>query len=143
MVKYRKLAALSNPDLHTILINNHLSKLATLLVGMKEWLSDLKKFRDPSAHRIPLLVPRSIFSGSDIDTHHSLDQEAAALIQAGQHAEGMAKLHEAFSLGSYHPVFICENPSIEPYHLASQLNHDHQQWLTTVTAILQHAFSSA
>lgn len=141
--KFQKLATLSNPDLGNLLIEKHFTILANLLAVLRGWILDLKEFRDPSAHRIPLLVSRSIFNESDIASHSLLDEEAARLIENGNHGAGMAKLNEAYSLGNYHPVFICENPSITPYHLASQLNRDHSLWLNTVSTVLDHAFSLA
>ncbi len=139
----QKMAVLSNKKLHELLIENKLEELALLLNELSTWFKELKSIRHPSAHRIPLLVPRSTLSEQDVDTYHHLDQEAAELIQSGQCAVGMAKLNEASSLGIYQPVFICENPSIKPYDLATQLNYDHQHWLKTVAAILKHAFMPA
>lgn len=140
---HRKLATLSNLTFKNQLKSNGLIKLTESLNNLQDWIADLKKFRDPSAHRIPLIISPSILSKIDLAKYTDLDQEAADLISNGRRSEGMEKFYEKCSLGTFSPIFICENPEFAAYPIIGQLNHDHTHWLKAVFSVLDHGFTLA
>jgi hypothetical protein len=100
----------------------------------------MRQFRDPAAHRIPLLVPHSVYSEEDVKKAQELDEAAAQLIRQRERKEGMNLAHQSYQLGKHIPIFISENPEIKRYDLARQVNLDHANWLRIVEVVLQIGF---
>lgn len=137
---HRRLAQLVNRDFLNLLRENNLESLCTLLEPIQAWYWDVRKFRDPGAHRIPLIVPRSVGSEDDEQRAKELDEQAAELISSGNWESGVDLQQQSFNVGQHKPVFITEAPEIKIYDLAGRINHDHATWLEVVNNVLQEGF---
>jgi len=118
-----------------------LTSLHSKIQGFHDWYWEMREFRDPAAHRIPVLVPCSIYTEKDIVESNRLDAEAAKLYAKGNHAEGMKTFRQAYQLGEQMPVFISKTTSVRMYDLAERLNLDHANWYSIVSAVLSEGFS--
>jgi hypothetical protein len=137
----RKLAQLLGPKFLDELSQNGLEELRVALSAKRNWFKDMKQFRDPAAHRIPLLVPRSILSKEDIVEQRRLNSDAADLIVKGNYSEGMSTSRQIDGLGKQLPIFASETTSLQMYDLAGRINLDHSNWNILVCASLSHGFS--
>jgi hypothetical protein len=138
--RQRKSAQLVGEDFLKRLSNKGLSELESSLRAQKEWYRDMKKFRDPAAHRIPLIVPPSIYSEDDADEAMRLDALAAELYAKGDHCEGRSTWRKINELGEWAPLFACETSCIKMYDVAGRINLDHSKWQALVAAALSHGF---
>jgi hypothetical protein len=118
-----------------------LANLSQRLCSLKDWYREMKEFRDPAAHRIPILVPRAIYSESDIQEMHRLDCVSVNAIEKGDRDEERAAFHKSNSLGRQMPVFISESTSVQLYDLAGRINQDHVNWHEIVDAFLNEGFN--
>jgi hypothetical protein len=141
-LKHRRLAQLVSKDFLRLLRQNNLESLCTMLEPVQAWYWDIREFRDPAAHRIPLNVPSAICSEDDIQRAKELDEQAAALISGGEWESGVDLMHQSYRVGQHVPVFIAEAPKIQVYDLAGRIDHDHGIWLEVVNNVLQEGFGS-
>lgn len=117
-----------------------LSSLKSLLSSQIAWYWEMREFRDPAAHRIPITVPCAIYTDSDISEMERLDSESANAIENGEHAAGREIFRKLSLLGHGMPVFISESTSDRLYDLAAQVNQDHVHWHRVVEALLHEGF---
>ena len=136
----RKLAQLLGPKFLNELSQNGLNDLKVELMAKRNWYKEMKEFRDPAAHRIPLLVPPSILSKEDVDEQRRLDSNAAELFAKGNYSEGMSTSRQIDRLGKQLPWFASETTSLQMYDLAGRINLDHSNWHILVSASLSHGF---
>ena len=141
--KHRQFAQLLDKRFLAELRNSNLNQLSDTLVTFRDWYWDMRAFRDPAAHRIPLSVPRSIFSEEDAKEHERLNKEAAELIANGERDSGMSLIHQSYQLGKYMRIFVSETSEIKRYDLAGRINHDHGNWQKIVDAVLRMGFNAA
>lgn len=137
---HRKIAQLFDKKFLAKLRERNLEQLDKELQPFRDWYWDMRKFRDPAAHRIPLLVSHSVYSEEDVKKAQELDEAAAQLIRQGEWKDGMNLLRQSDQLGKHIPIFISENPEIKRYDLARQVNLDHANWLRIVEVVLQIGF---
>jgi hypothetical protein len=109
-------------------------------MAKRNWFKEIKEFRDPAAHRIPLLVPSSILSKEDVDEQRHLDSNAAELFTKSNYSKGMSTSRQIDRLGVQLPWFASETTSLRMYDLAGRLNLDHSNWHILVSASLSHGF---
>lgn len=140
--KHQRIVQLVGNDFLKLLREKNLEVLGDLLISMQDWYWDIRKFRDPFAHRIPLLVPHSIYSDSDAVAAQEMDSRASEFISNGEWRKGMDLLHQSFSLGKHVPVFIAEGLEMQLYDLASRIDQDHEMWLNIVNAVFKEGFKS-
>jgi hypothetical protein len=139
--KHREIAQLFGNKFLAKLREKNLEKLDKELQPFRDWYWDMRKFRDPAAHRIPLLVSHSVYSEEDVKKAQELDEAAAQLIRQGKWKDGMNRLRQSDRLGKHLPIFISENPEIQCYDLARQVNLDHANWLQIIEVVLRIGFS--
>jgi hypothetical protein len=139
--KHREIAQIFGNKFLVKLREKNLEQLDKELQPFRDWYRDMRQFRDPAAHRIPLLVPYSVYSEEDVKKAQELDEAAAQLIRQRERKEGMNLAHQSYQLGKHIPIFISENPEIQPYDLARQVNLDHANWLRIVEIVLRIGFS--
>lgn len=139
----RKNAQLMDRKFLDAISSKGLGDLRHLLCSRKDWYWKMRQFRDPAAHRIPITVPRAIYSESDIEEMQRLDAESANAIERGDHQEARAAFYKSKSLGRQMPIFISESNSVHLYNLAAQVNHDHANWHAIVEELLDKGFNSA
>jgi len=137
----RKLAQLLGPKFLNELSQNGLNEVKVELMAKRNWYKEMKEFRDPAAHRIPLLVPQSILSKEDIDEEWHLDSNAAELFSKGNYSEGMSTSRQINKLGKQLPWFASETTSLQMYDLAGRINLDHFNWHILASVSLSHGFS--
>ena len=138
--KHREIAQLFGNKFLAKLRERNLEQLDKELQPFRDWYWDMRKFRDPAAHRIPLLVSHSVYSEEDVKKAQELDEAAAQLIRQGEWKDGMNLLRQSDQLGKHIPIFISENPEIQCYDLARQVNLDHANWLRIVEVVLRIGF---
>lgn len=106
----------------------------------KDWNNDLKTFRDPGAHRIPLFVPPAIYSESDVALRKTFDLEAADHISKGNHEKGVEAFHKMAQLGVQYPIFFSEVPEIVTYHVGPKLTEDFATWFQITDKVFEKGF---
>jgi hypothetical protein len=127
-----------------------LSSLADHLPGavdgidrMIEWSIDLSTRRDPAAHRIPLQVPRTVFSATDEERFKTIEEESAALMKGGRYREGMQLWNTVDKLGSFQPILVqsgAEGPTTVDLH--AQIAADHDRFLTLAESVIEQLCSA-
>jgi hypothetical protein len=123
-------------------VANHSSDLAEELRELTTWGRDLKRFRDPAAHRVPMyLSPGMVFPEEAEEIRAS---EAEGLKVAKETGDGTL-LRQAIlkrsTAGRFHPVVIVSEQDHDlEAHLFWLLNTDHDQFLRTVEIVLRHRF---
>jgi hypothetical protein len=139
-LEHRRFAQLLGKDFLAALRRSRLDQLSAEIEPFRDWYWEMRDFRDPAAHRIPLFVPTSVYSEDDVKESQRLDTEAAELISKGEWDEGMSLLSQSYGLGKHMPIFISETSEIKPYDLAGRVDDDHQNWLKIVEAVLRLGF---
>lgn len=139
--KQRRFARLLGQEFLHSLPGMGLDELRQKLEPKREWYREMKEFRDPAAHRIPILVPCSLYSEADVGEQRRLDSEAAKLFALGEHREGMATWRKINNLGQQLPVFASETSSLQIYDLAGRVNLDHGNWNALASACLSIGFT--
>lgn len=138
--KHRKFVQLLGKNFLARLRQNNLEPLSDALEPFSDWYQDVRQFRDPAAHRVPLNVPSSVYSEDDVKRYQRLDNEAAQLIEQGERDRGRELIHQSHQLGKYMPIFISEAPKIQFYDLAGRVDHDHKNWLQIVETVFRAGF---
>ena len=139
--KQRRKAHLMGREFLGAISAKGLANLRDHLYSLKDWYWEMRKFRDPAAHRIPILVPCAIYSESDIHEMQRLDSQSANAIKKGDRNEARAAFRKSNSLGRQIPVFISESTSMHFYDLAARVNQDHVNWHEIVEALLDEGFN--
>jgi hypothetical protein len=102
------------------------------------WEANLKRFRDPVAHRIPLSAVPAVANeeqATEIRRLHVLASEAYA---ANDFGRGMAYRHEATNVGQYIPCFVESNcDGLRLRHLPMQMAEDVQNFVELCEPILK------
>lgn len=110
---------------------------AEVLGKYQGWYSDLRKYRDPGAHRIPLLVPPSIYGEKDMERREQLNEELFRAAEARDWGRHGAILVQIGNLGTHYPLFIRESPTIEMVDLNDRIAQDQDQWIKLSTLVLK------
>lgn len=139
-LKHRRFAQLLGKEFLAALHRSRLDQLSAEIEPYRDWYWEMRDFRDPAAHRIPLFVPPSVYSEDDMKESQRLDSEAAELISKGEWDEGMNLLRKSYRLGKHMPIFISETSEVKPYDLAGRVDDDHQNWLKIVGAVFRLGF---
>jgi hypothetical protein len=115
------------------------SALETTLRAHSSWAQDLTNRRDPAAHRIPLQVPRSVYTEEDVLRMRDIERDAARVFESGKHSEGMAVLREIERLGAFEPRLLqatAGGPVSVDLH--KQVGLDHDSFLSTAEAVVSY-----
>jgi hypothetical protein len=118
-------------------LSAHLPSLANKIGALSDWATDLRNRRDPAAHRIPLQVPRTVFSEEDARRFRELEDQSAALIKAGQYDEGMELWRSTEKLGVFRALLVqsgTTGPAMVDLH--EQIASDHDSFLTIGEAVI-------
>jgi hypothetical protein len=119
--------------------------LGAALGGFAPWGNELRKYRDPAAHRIPLYVAPAAVTA----------EEAAVLIakeQAGlQHAKATGdqtglneSITQNFTTGSFHAVFgLYEGEGYRPHSLFPTLDRDFTALMKAITIVIEDFSNSS
>ncbi|MEM7062855.1 MAG: hypothetical protein AAF572_06800 [Cyanobacteria bacterium P01_B01_bin.77] len=140
--KHRRLAQLVSKDFLKLLQEHRVGALHTMLEPLQKWYWDIREFRDPFAHRIPLYVPPAVCTEDDEQRAEEWDKQAAELMAAGEWESGRSLMYQSLNVGQHLPVFIAEVLKIQIYDLAGRIDDDHGIWLGVVDNVLQEGFHS-
>jgi hypothetical protein len=138
--KLRPKVQLMGKEFLKAIANNQLEDLNGFLCSYQDWYWDMREFRDPAAHRIPILVPCALYSESDVREMELLDSESANAIEKGDRKAAREAFHKSNSLGKQMPIFISEWTFQHYYDLAVRINQDHSNWYRIVEATLLEGF---
>jgi hypothetical protein len=138
--KHRQKVQLINTKFFSLLKEKNLGSLCIRLEKSREWYKNIREFRDPFAHRIPLFVLHAVLSEEDVQQIKKLDEQAALLIEKGDYIGGKDLLRQSYSLGKHIPVFTTESQEIQLYNLIGRVNLDHEEWLKVVRSVLREGF---
>lgn len=120
-------------------LTHHLPELVASLKKKSDWANDLSERRDPAAHRIPLQVPRTIFSEDDARRSKEIDAQVAELVRSGKHSEGMELSNSTSSLGTFEALLVQATPEGPVYvALHPQVGRDHDHFLDVAEAVVTH-----
>lgn len=136
----RKHAQLMNKVFLDAISAKGLESLKIVLCSHKDWYKEMRMFRDPAAHRIPITVPCAIYSESDVTEMDRLDSESANAIEKCDRTATREAFRKSNSLGKQVPIFISESTSKHFYDLAARVNQDHVNWHGIVEALLHEGF---
>ena len=139
--KGRRNVALFGTKFRKALRDKNHREMVNKLERFDDWNNDLRSFRDPSAHRIPLLVHPSIWSEQDVEEQKRLDTEAAKLFASGRDEEAMEKIFEWSRLGTFVPSFSGDVPQTITYHLGPKVTEDFEQWYRVVDIVFEDGFN--
>lgn len=113
------------------------ANLAGVVEGRLGWGINLKEFRDPAAHRIPLYIPPGVMAGQDLDKFKRLDDLASKSEEERGGRSRYEILMEARSLARFEPVLVASTAAgLRQYSLPGQLAQDHKTFLEIAGAIV-------
>lgn len=113
--------------------------IALRLYSAKAWFSELRAFRDPAAHRLPLSVVSGVMTEADVAEHTRIGEESAKAFEAGDYDAGMELFHRQANLGKFEPWLEHPNgPVAEPsfFMLPNLLARDQAFFVDTVGTVV-------
>ena len=119
--------------------------LAEELEKRKDWYIDLKKFRDPAAHRIPLAFVQGIVTENESEKLKELVSEWE-IINKDFSKGDFSKLDEAIKnqndfsiLGHFQPIIITSQGSKYEFNSApQQIDKDHKEFISVTEVIIDN-----
>ncbi len=105
--------------------------LARHIAEHSEWGNQIRKLRDPAAHRVPIYVPPGVFSSQEQVVEFRRLEALAALPseERGGRSRGEI-LHEATSLAAPTSVAVMSGPNgLSVFGIGAQLGSDHANFL--------------
>lgn len=119
--------------------------LATELEKRKDWYNDLKKFRDPASHRIPLAFVQGIITESETDKLKELISEWEKINKELSSGD-FSKLDEAIQnqtgiskLGRFQPIIVTSQGSKYEFNSApQQIDKDHKEFICVTEVIVDN-----
>lgn len=135
-------------------LKKHDSDLVKKIKDYEDWSKEIKQFRDPAAHRIPLQFVAGFLNEEQQEKINELEKEAEELFEMGNKtnpklevedikertdliSQGFSKLRESRSIGSYVPTFISHGDDKKTIrYLPNQLGRDHSYFLLLSEFIL-------
>ncbi|MDD2542415.1 MAG: hypothetical protein PHH28_15435 [Desulfuromonadaceae bacterium] len=82
------------------------SELVREIESYKKWFENVKEFRDPAAHRMPLYCPPGIITDKYIDNYKQASEKHAAQDYSVDSTAFMEAMHEMAMVGEFKPVFV-------------------------------------
>ncbi|HVT17892.1 MAG TPA: hypothetical protein VHQ90_17150 [Thermoanaerobaculia bacterium] len=112
-------------------------ELLRWLKRLRKWRERIKAFRDPAAHRIPLLVTAGLHTDEKLEQREALEHAASEAIRRKDTHAYSSLQHEIRSLAEYRPVFSrSREDGFELYWLAGSLLRDQNVFLRIVRKVL-------
>jgi hypothetical protein len=108
-----------------------------LLKALSDWWKEVKTFRDPVAHRIPLYAIPSVLSEAEATQYREALDRATTLLVQGNLEEAEILLDKAGGIGSYVPVFSgAFRPNSAPRPIYPQVTEDYANLIRIGDAII-------
>jgi hypothetical protein len=114
------------------------------LSEQKPWIIEVKKFRDPAAHRLPLAIVRGLMTEEEGERYQELSQQSFDATLAGRWQESEALQAEADALGKFVPYLDgprAANNGI--YIVPNQMAADQRRFLSFTSDFLRHLARAA
>jgi hypothetical protein len=118
-------------------LEQRLPDLIRTLREYQSWNRDIRKFRDPAAHRIPLYAPPGIHTDDTTPRRVALERQASEVIQKRDSHTWLTLQMEIRGLATYMPMMIAsESTGLELHLLQGQIPQDQAAFLKISTAVL-------
>jgi hypothetical protein len=112
--------------------------LTDTLQAELEWNKDIRMFRDPAAHRIPLYAAPGVLNEADIDEYRKIESMAS---KSEEERDGEARssiLQRARELAKYYPVMMSSSSSeLQVHSIPDQIAKDHRTFLRVAEAVIK------
>ena len=132
----RKFCGLDRKKFATAL-KKHRPAAESVLAGIQTWIIDVKKFRDPAAHRLPLSMPPGVMTVEEGERYRALHEQAMTALLAGKHEEYDALSSKANALGRFVPLLNKpRGPDDSVYVVPAQMAADQRRFLKFVNDYL-------
>lgn len=138
--KHRRFVGLLNAKFLTALEQKEQHKLVARLRALESWYNDLKTFRDPGAHRIPLYIPPAMLTQEHLAERKKLDEEAAQHYSSGDHFRGGETIHRMSFIGDFYPMFSVDLPEVRMYPIGMKISEDFDSFYQVATAVYEDGF---
>jgi hypothetical protein len=114
--KFQEALKISSPEIVNK-INEH-----------REWFFDLKKFRDPAAHRIPLYCARSVIRDEHREDYRAAEDHFLAQDYFKDRDGYMNAQWELGNVGAFEAIFVCYSESFDTiiYPLSRTVEQDYR-----------------
>jgi hypothetical protein len=117
----------------------------TWLGAQKSWILEVKKFRDPAAHRLPLAIVRGIMTEEEGQRYQELTRQSFDALLAHRWEESEALQAEADALGTFVPyldgpravnngIYIVPNQMAADQRMFLTFTHDFLKYLAQAAA---------
>lgn len=108
------------------------------LTAHREWYQDLKKFRDPAAHRMPLYCPPRVVGPKHHKKYASANEKLLKQKYSEDNSSYMDTLHELSMVGEFQPVFRNFTESAEDvyYPILRTVEDDYSPFWEVANVIL-------
>lgn len=116
--------------------------IAERVVLSRKWFSDLKRLRDPAAHRLPLTVVAGVLTADDSRRIKALQEAANDALQADDVEEYVRLLNESYTVGTFMPWLVTPAGFGEGYFvLPNLIASDNAFFLDLVGAVAKMILS--
>jgi hypothetical protein len=110
-----------------------LQPLVARLEEYRPWFEELRRRRDPAAHRIPLYLPPSLLNESQVAEHGRLGEQASEAIRRHDWEGWGDILSQQQRLGRFYPVFM-HSPNEPLYRFYPTIPEDVGQMIKIIRA---------
>jgi len=112
-------------------------KAASAVLSAITWLRELKRFRDPAAHRLPLTIVRQALFEHDIEEYQEIRVKAARAIEAGDIHKYASLIHQSSMVGRFIPILEEPKTSGGDFFVAhNQIAADQEQFIRLSMSLL-------
>lgn len=116
-------------------------KIVESLKDKLEWNSELKKLRDPVAHRIPIYAVPALLDINELDKYKKVSAEANTALSEGNYELSGRLFKELNNVGDYEPYFAyspTENNTFRKVY--PKVGEDITEVLDIIDVIIDHIF---
>lgn len=133
----RKFCSLTNKRLIAAL-RRHRADFADWLLERGQWISDVKRFRDPAAHRLPLALVRGVMTEEEGKRYQELSKQSWDALLNDRWEESERLQREADALGRFVPLLDGPRGSGDRiYIVPNQMAADQREFLAFTHAFLK------
>lgn len=127
--EHQRFCTFSNSKFRLSLVDSS-SIAESLLSEAAEWIRDVKRFRNPAAHRLPLQIVGQILLEEDMTQFNELNRQAMEALENGDLFEYFNRKGEANRVGRFMPLLHAPtSPSGQSYIVPNQMADDQERFL--------------
>ncbi len=136
--KVRKFCSLTNEQFIAAIRTQNAS-LGDLLLDRQVWIQDVKRFRDPAAHRLPLAIVRGIMTDEEGRRYQELTTASWCALLEHRWEESEALQAQADQIGRFVPLLDGPRaPDEGIYIVPNQMAADQRAFLQLTHDFLKH-----